>query len=284
MTGDGVKKASASSRANIGISVEDASNAAHGAAIILLTKPGLSIIVHAIHDSRAIFQKCLNLTLSTIALVAASIKTNSSTMPLVFTAPTVPPPATTTIASFTPLSTCKSPSSRRPSSSLLVLTASSWSVRRLRCSALCRANLVFSIIAAYGSWGSTGIKVTGLDIVWFLPMDLIKFAMKATVIKYTFMSVARPPSAQTICSPCDILAHRTQSRAASIHKLLYSDCSCVVLPAGLASGGRGALSFLEYPSYTDGLCAHSPSFSTGRVDVSPLYRLDLKHTRTNASV
>ncbi|KAI0632034.1 plasma membrane H+-transporting ATPase [Trametes polyzona] len=57
----------------------------------------------------------------------------------------------------------------------------------------CVAQLVSSIIAAYGNWGFANIEaVSGSwvgivwiwDIIWFLPLDLIKLAMKTTVIRY----------------------------------------------------------------------------------------------------
>jgi H+-transporting ATPase len=92
------------------------------------------------------------------------------------------------------------------------------------------AQLVSSIIAAYANWGFTKIEAISAgwigivwvwNIVWFFPLDLIKFAMKATIIKK--LRARHEISAIKAADETGVPMTRTQSRAASIHESLYSN-------------------------------------------------------------
>jgi H+-transporting ATPase len=95
--------------------------------------------------------------------------------------------------------------------------------------AFCIAQLISSIIAGFGDWGFTKIaSISGgwigivwvWNILWFVPLDWIKFAMKATVIKKLRL---RHEAAAAAANAHGVPMIRTQSRAASIHESLYSN-------------------------------------------------------------
>ncbi|KAJ6942848.1 hypothetical protein NC652_008602 [Populus alba x Populus x berolinensis] len=172
MTGDGVNDAPALKIADIGIAVADATDAARSASDIVLTEPGLSVIISAVLTSRAIFQRMKNYTIfqrirgsyMTKILISITIRIVMGFMLLaVFWKFDCPPFVVLIIAVL----------KERPG--LLLL------------SAFIIAQLIATVISATATWDFAGISKIGwrwtaviwlYNIVTYKLLDPIKFAVR----------------------------------------------------------------------------------------------------------
>ena len=78
------------------------------------------------------------------------------------------------------------------------------------------------------------------DIIWFLPLDWIKFGMKATLIKWLHARHERQAAKEIAAQAEGVPLTRTQSRAASINQSLYSNRTTFIRRAArkVGFGGR----------------------------------------------
>ncbi|PKA49465.1 Plasma membrane ATPase 4 [Apostasia shenzhenica] len=166
MTGDGVNDAPALKKADIGIAVADATDAARSASDIVLTEPGLSVIISAVLTSRAIFQRMKNYT---DKFGVRSLRDSHHEM---------------MAALYLQVSIV--------SQALIFVTRSrSWCFMErpglLLVSAFIIAQLVATFIAVYANWGFAKIKGCGwgwagviwlYNVVFFVPLDVFKFTIR----------------------------------------------------------------------------------------------------------
>ncbi|XP_073111777.1 plasma membrane ATPase 1 isoform X3 [Elaeis guineensis] len=190
MTGDGVNDAPALKKADIGIAVADATDAARSASDIVLTEPGLSVIISAVLTSRAIFQRMKNYTIYAVSITIRivhifKVKTfNKHKLDVSNNDVRFDNTEKLASAVYLQVSTI--------SQALIFVTRSrGWSFLErpglLLVIAFVIAQLVASILAAHATWAFAGIKSIGwhwtgviwaYNIVIYLLLDPIKLGVR----------------------------------------------------------------------------------------------------------
>ncbi|KAG8662300.1 hypothetical protein MANES_01G085000v8 [Manihot esculenta] len=190
MTGDGVNDAPALKIADIGIAVADSTDAARGASDIVLTEPGLSVIISAVLTSRAIFQRMKNYTIYAVSITIRivkhfdvhSLQKNDYNVSDEHISKELN--AQLASAMYLQVSTI--------SQALIFVTRSrSWSFTErpgaLLIIAFFIAQLVATVISAEATWGFAGVRKIGwkwtgviwlYNIVTYMLLDPIKFAVR----------------------------------------------------------------------------------------------------------
>ncbi|KAE8661840.1 Plasma membrane ATPase 1 [Hibiscus syriacus] len=185
MTGDGVNDAPALKIADIGIAVADSTDAARSASDIVLTEPGLSVIICAVLTSRAIFQRIKNYTIYAVSItirIVLGFMLLTTIWRLNFPPFMVPIIAILNDAIYLQVSTI--------SQALIFVTRSQgWSfIERsvlLLVTAFIIAQLVATVISAQLTWNLAGIRAIGwgwCGVIWifsiltYLLLDPISLA------------------------------------------------------------------------------------------------------------
>ncbi|KAF2308676.1 hypothetical protein GH714_012147 [Hevea brasiliensis] len=211
MTGDGVNDAPALKKADIGIAVADATDAARSASDIVLTEPGLSVIISAVLTSRAIFQRMKNYTIYAVSITIRIVgETISSARQLEVGRDIYNwdhswwllgyddsniwgfKPSKKDEEDFRKLASAVYLQVSTISQALIFVTRSrSWSfVERpglLLVTAFVIAQLIATLIAVYAKWSFAAIEGIGwgwagvvwlYNLIFYFPLDFIKFFIR----------------------------------------------------------------------------------------------------------